>query len=104
MKAARFSAFGGPEVLQIVGLPDPHPGPGQVRVGLTVVLQSQSRIFQLLSTFYWTESFPLCATSLTAGYVRHEALTPLLRTSGSQSTPILTIRLVAVSGESSSVV
>jgi NADPH:quinone reductase-like Zn-dependent oxidoreductase len=32
MKAAQFSQFGGPEVLEIVGLPDPHPGPGQVRI------------------------------------------------------------------------
>jgi NADPH:quinone reductase-like Zn-dependent oxidoreductase len=32
MKAARFSQFGGPEVLEIVELPDPHPGPGQVRI------------------------------------------------------------------------
>jgi len=34
MKAARFSQFGGPEVLEIVDLPDPHPGPGQVRVAV----------------------------------------------------------------------
>ena len=34
MKAARFSRFGGPEVLQIVDLPDPHPGPGQVRIAV----------------------------------------------------------------------
>jgi NADPH:quinone reductase-like Zn-dependent oxidoreductase len=34
MKAARFSRFGGPEVLQIVELPDPHPGPGQVRIAV----------------------------------------------------------------------
>ena len=32
MKAARFSQFGGPEVLEIVDLPEPHPGPGQVRI------------------------------------------------------------------------
>jgi NADPH:quinone reductase-like Zn-dependent oxidoreductase len=32
MKAVRFSQFGGPEVLEIVDLPDPHPGPGQVRI------------------------------------------------------------------------
>src|SRR5256885_14962830 len=31
MKAVRFSRFGGPEVLEIVDLPDPHPKPGQVR-------------------------------------------------------------------------
>ncbi|MEY9966830.1 NADPH:quinone reductase-like Zn-dependent oxidoreductase [Streptacidiphilus sp. MAP12-16] len=32
MKAAQFSAFGEPEVLEIVDLPDPHPAPGQVRI------------------------------------------------------------------------
>jgi NADPH:quinone reductase-like Zn-dependent oxidoreductase len=32
MKAAQFSRHGGPEVLAIVDLPDPHPGPGQVRI------------------------------------------------------------------------
>jgi NADPH:quinone reductase-like Zn-dependent oxidoreductase len=32
MRAARFSRFGGPEVLEIADLPDPHPGPGQVRI------------------------------------------------------------------------
>jgi NADPH:quinone reductase-like Zn-dependent oxidoreductase len=34
LKAARFSQFGGPEVLEIVELPDPHPGPGQVRIAV----------------------------------------------------------------------
>jgi NADPH:quinone reductase-like Zn-dependent oxidoreductase len=34
MKAVRFSQFGGPEVLEIVDLPDPHPGPGEVRIGV----------------------------------------------------------------------
>jgi NADPH:quinone reductase-like Zn-dependent oxidoreductase len=34
MKAARFSQFGGPEVLEIVDLPDPHPSPGQVRIAV----------------------------------------------------------------------
>lgn len=32
MKAAQFSRFGAPEVLEIVDVPDPHPGPGQVRI------------------------------------------------------------------------
>ena len=31
MKAARVSQVGGPEVLEIGDLPDPQPGPGQVR-------------------------------------------------------------------------
>jgi len=34
MKAVRFSKFGGPEVLEIVDLPDPHAGPGQVRIAV----------------------------------------------------------------------
>jgi NADPH:quinone reductase-like Zn-dependent oxidoreductase len=34
MKAACFSRFGGPEVLEIVDLSDPHPGPGQVRIAV----------------------------------------------------------------------
>jgi NADPH:quinone reductase-like Zn-dependent oxidoreductase len=34
MKAVRYNQFGGPEVLEIAELPDPHPGPGQVRVAV----------------------------------------------------------------------
>jgi NADPH:quinone reductase-like Zn-dependent oxidoreductase len=34
MKAVQFSRFGGPEVLEIADLPDPHPGPGQVRIAV----------------------------------------------------------------------
>ncbi|MFE2721669.1 NADP-dependent oxidoreductase [Kitasatospora sp. NPDC059327] len=34
MKAVRFDRFGGPEVLEIVELPDPRPGPGQVRIAV----------------------------------------------------------------------
>ncbi|MEU8636037.1 NADP-dependent oxidoreductase [Amycolatopsis sp. NPDC048633] len=32
MKAAAFTEFGGPEVLRVLDLPEPHAGPGQVRV------------------------------------------------------------------------
>lgn len=34
VKAVRFSRFGGPEVLEIVDLPDPRPEPGQVRIAV----------------------------------------------------------------------
>jgi NADPH:quinone reductase-like Zn-dependent oxidoreductase len=34
VKAVRFNQFGGPEVLEIVDLPDPHPGPGHVRIAV----------------------------------------------------------------------
>jgi NADPH:quinone reductase-like Zn-dependent oxidoreductase len=32
MRAVQFSQFGGPEVLQIVEVPEPHAGPAQIRV------------------------------------------------------------------------
>ncbi|KAA9154080.1 NADP-dependent oxidoreductase [Amycolatopsis acidicola] len=34
MKAVRFERFGGPEVLEIVDVPDPHPGHGEVRIAV----------------------------------------------------------------------
>jgi NADPH:quinone reductase-like Zn-dependent oxidoreductase len=34
MKAVQFSQFGGPDVLEIVELPDPHPDAGQVRIAV----------------------------------------------------------------------
>ena len=32
MKAVRYQEFGGPEVLSVVDVPLPEPGPGQVRI------------------------------------------------------------------------
>jgi NADPH:quinone reductase-like Zn-dependent oxidoreductase len=37
MKAVCYSQFGGPEVLKIVDLPDPHAGSGQIRVAVRAV-------------------------------------------------------------------
>jgi len=34
MKAIQYSQFGGPEVLEVAELPDPKPGPGQIRVAV----------------------------------------------------------------------
>ena len=34
MKAARYSRFGDPGVLEIADLPDPHAGPGQIRIAV----------------------------------------------------------------------
>lgn len=36
MRAVQVTEFGGPEVLSVVDLPDPAPGPGQVVVGMAV--------------------------------------------------------------------
>ncbi len=37
MRAAQFSEFGGPEVLEIVELPEPHAGSGQIRIAVRAV-------------------------------------------------------------------
>ncbi|MHB1569330.1 MAG: NADP-dependent oxidoreductase, partial [Solirubrobacteraceae bacterium] len=37
MRAVQFSSFGGPEVLELVELDVPHPGPGQVRIAVRAV-------------------------------------------------------------------
>lgn len=34
MEAVRFNRFGGPDALEIADLPDPRPGPGQVRIAV----------------------------------------------------------------------
>ena len=34
MRAIQFNRFGDPEVLEVADLPDPHPGPGQIRVAV----------------------------------------------------------------------
>lgn len=34
MKAVRFAAYGGPEVLELAEVPEPHAGPGQIRVAV----------------------------------------------------------------------
>jgi NADPH:quinone reductase-like Zn-dependent oxidoreductase len=37
MRAIQYRRFGGPEVLELVEVPDPDPGPGQVRVAVRAV-------------------------------------------------------------------
>jgi NADPH:quinone reductase-like Zn-dependent oxidoreductase len=34
MKAVQFAEYGGPEVLEVVDVEEPHPGPGQVRIAV----------------------------------------------------------------------
>jgi NADPH:quinone reductase-like Zn-dependent oxidoreductase len=34
MKSVQFNKYGGPEVLQVVGVDEPHAGPGEVRIAV----------------------------------------------------------------------
>ncbi|WEV42471.1 NADP-dependent oxidoreductase [Bifidobacterium sp. ESL0682] len=45
MKAIRIHEFGGPEVLNIEDVPEPHPGKGQVRVRVTAVSLNVADVF-----------------------------------------------------------
>lgn len=51
MKAIRAHAFGGPEVLQLDELPDPSPGPGQVRVRLHAAGVNPFDTYMLTGTY-----------------------------------------------------
>lgn len=42
MKVIGLQEFGGPEVLQVIELPEPHPGPGEVRVRVHAAAVSPS--------------------------------------------------------------
>ena len=37
MKAIGLTEFGGPEVLRVVDIPEPHPGPREVRIRVHAV-------------------------------------------------------------------
>jgi NADPH2:quinone reductase len=51
MKAIRAHSFGGPEVMQLDELPDPTPGPGQVRVRLHAVGVNPFDTYMLSGTY-----------------------------------------------------
>jgi NADPH:quinone reductase len=45
MKAVALTAFGGPDVLQVISLPAPEAGPGQVRIRVTAAAVSPADAF-----------------------------------------------------------
>jgi NADPH2:quinone reductase len=52
MKAIRIDAFGGPEVLRLVALPDPAPGPAQI------VVQVQAAGLNFIDVYHRTGLYP----------------------------------------------
>ncbi len=69
MKAAQFSKFGGPEVLEIVDLPDPHPGPGQVRIAVRAAGISATDPKLRAGTLTFGAELPMTTGSDVAGMV-----------------------------------
>lgn len=67
MRALQFSAYGGPEVLQWAEAPDPHAGPGQIRI--TVRAASVNPIDWKLFTGVMSGGQPMVGT----GYLGSDA-------------------------------
>jgi NADPH:quinone reductase-like Zn-dependent oxidoreductase len=69
VRAARFDRFGGPEVLEIVDLPDPTPGPGQVRIVVRAVGISASDLKLRAGTLSFGAGLPQTTGRDVAGVV-----------------------------------
>lgn len=71
-RAVRFSHYGGPDVLQIVEVPDPVPGPGEVLVGVVAVGLNpvEAAIREGRFDAEWPAHFPAGQGSDFAGIVR----------------------------------
>ena len=60
MKAVRFNEYGGADVLKVVDVPVPEPGPGQVlvRVMATGINPGEAKIRDGLMHERWPAAFP----------------------------------------------
>lgn len=60
MKAVGFTEFGGPEVMRVLDLPEPHAGPGQVRIKVAAAAVHPSDVNARLGVIadYNPELFP----------------------------------------------
>jgi NADPH:quinone reductase-like Zn-dependent oxidoreductase len=59
MKAVQFSAYGGPEVLQVVDIPEPHAGPGQVRIAVRAAGVNRSDLMKIRAGRWKGKTIPL---------------------------------------------
>jgi NADPH:quinone reductase-like Zn-dependent oxidoreductase len=71
MKAVRFSEYGGADVLNVVGVPTPDPGPGQVlvRVKAAGINPGEAKIREGMLHSRWPATFPSGEGSDLAGVV-----------------------------------
>jgi NADPH:quinone reductase-like Zn-dependent oxidoreductase len=71
MRAVRFESYGGPEVLQVVDVPRPEPGPGQLLVGVKAagINPGEAKIRSGSLHSRWPASFPSGEGSDLAGVV-----------------------------------
>ena len=59
MKAIQITEFGGPEVMKLVELPDPTPGPGEVLLEVTAIGINYADTHQTENSYLSQQSLPL---------------------------------------------
>ena len=59
MKAVQFSEYGGPEVLGLVEVAEPHAGPSQVRIAVRAVGVNLSDLMKIRTGRWKNEPIPL---------------------------------------------
>jgi NADPH:quinone reductase-like Zn-dependent oxidoreductase len=59
MKAVQFSDYGGPEVLRVVEVPEPHAGPGQVRMAVRAAGVNRSDLMKIRAGSWKGQPVPL---------------------------------------------
>lgn len=69
MRAIRVTAFGGPEVLTLAEVPDPQPGPGQIRVRTHAAGVNPVEAYMRTGTYAFKPALPYTPGSDAAGVV-----------------------------------
>lgn len=69
MKAIQFSKTGGPEVLEVVDLPNPTPGPGEVLVRAAALGVGKPDVLLRTGVYKWMPDLPALIGNEMAGHV-----------------------------------
>ena len=67
MRAIRVTAFGGPDVLTLAEVPDPPPGPGQIRVRVHAAGVNPVETYIRTGTYAFKPALPYTPGSDAAG-------------------------------------
>ena len=67
MRAVQITEFGGPEVLELVELPTPDPGPGQVLIDVSSAGVNYADVHQVEDSYLSSQTLPLVPGSEVVG-------------------------------------
>jgi len=69
MKAIQIQAYGGPEVIEVVDIPTPHPGPGQVLVKAHSLGVGYPDILLRTGVYKWKPALPTILGNEMSGHI-----------------------------------